>query len=324
MTQKAKGIVVKNDIGAIIQPGRIRSVSLLPNLPKKHHVMLTVFLFMVICRTLNYIMKPQDSLTVMSGSSGFGTDISKIPMFAKTHLYHLMGRQDLINPGIEAEIKLIKEKNPNIAVITEILGSEHRERLRKALYELGYKYMEHGNGQEFAGLPGNECDQTVIITRDQINKIELPKLKLPKKPHGHGGGMVYTHMPEQKCDIIGAHIALPTRKESFNEQMNLLIKTIRGRIENGIKKILLIGDFNITPEQLGNEFEELTSEMGFELLSPNKPTWDVLFGIRHLVREKCWDHIWGTGFESISKETHTWESDHKAVIAKIRPTELMA
>ncbi len=260
-------------------------------------------------------MNKPDSLKIGYYNTVYCTDGQTPWGFAKTHINHATGNHKKLPKIADTEraMAFVDSSCFDVVVLSEILGEQQRTELQTKLEERGYNHSHVGHGHGLSGLPGQDVE-ILIATKQPSEAINLPEIVTPQRM-GHGGGLIYTHFPSSNCDIIAAHLALQKNAESFEAQVTALVDKMAERIGKQCERIILIGDLNVTPEELSLRSPELIK--GLKLFSPNEATCSTIWPLR-LFYNKCIDQIWGKGFKVINSSTYQGQSDHKGVMVELR------
>ena len=255
-------------------------------------------------------------LKIQYYNSVYNTEANRLPGFLRTHRDHLRGHQEIISryADVRHSLELVQgQGNPEVVALAEILGRDQREQLIGGLKDMGYQYAHYGQGAALRGLPGNH-DEIVIATKDlALQAMELPALDLPSHQHGHGGGLVGVKLPDIQAEVFAGHLPLPSRRESYARHVEVLEQALHR--QNQARRALLMGDFNLTPQELADQHPDLLK--GMDRASPDVPTCTTVWPINWFY-DKCLDHIHVRGFTPVRGEAMLWRSDHRAITAVIR------
>ncbi|MBL4694406.1 endonuclease/exonuclease/phosphatase family protein [Candidatus Gracilibacteria bacterium] len=259
-------------------------------------------------------MKKPDSLKIGYYNTVYCTEAQSLSGWARTHWHHIRGKHQELPPIADTEraMEFVNSEDFDLIVLSEILGEKQRSELQAKLSQRSYSHTQVGHGHGLTGLPGQDVEM-LLASKHRLEAIELPQIETPAAM-GHGGGLIYSHLPDFNCDVVAAHLALPKNAKSFEAQVTALVETMAKRIGKECERVILIGDFNVTPEQLQAISPELIE--GLELLSPNVPTCNTVKFLS-LFYSKCIDHIWGRGFRVLNSNTYLGQSDHKGIIVEL-------
>ncbi|MFA5821379.1 MAG: endonuclease/exonuclease/phosphatase family protein [Candidatus Gracilibacteria bacterium] len=242
--------------------------------------------------------------------------------FLRIHFWHNLGKPQIMKKhgDIKRTLKVIKEINPDILGLTEILGSWQEKEFRTALKKLGYKSFHVGHGH---GWPHTKERVTAMIATKMPSKQIAVRLKIYASTlpgMGGGGGIVQAYIPKINTHVMLVHFAVSwgnaLRKRILEEQIQTVRKFIR---QNKNRKFLVMGDFNMEYDDI----QKLLKPSNFLRLSGNEPTCNFSGPMRHIYCKSI-DHILGNGFEPIDHGTILGHSDHKgvwAVLGKLQPTQ---
>ena len=161
-------------------------------------------------------------------------------------------------------------------------------------------YIQASGKRKYDTLTHEEKIQNLISDlREQENETQDNiEFDVPKRP-GNGGGMVSTVIKPLDCLVIGVHWprkGLDTAKRKYLEVLKKIIR------KNKCKRVILMGDLNMTPEKWRKNYSDLLP--GFSLLSADSPTCSATFLFRNFY-SKCLDLIYGKGFTTNKKEIIT-------------------
>jgi hypothetical protein len=259
-------------------------------------------------------MENAKTTSVMYYNAMYGIDGSNLPAFLKSHYYHFVGRHPEMDPMCDVTriLDVVDSTRADVLALSELFGRDQRKEVIGGLGEMGYRDFSVGRGHGFKGKPGDNVEM-LLATRGDSSQIEVPEIQAPSKM-GHGGGITCSHIESLNCDVIATQMAFPGNRETFDAQVDAIVGLLKRGVEDTSRRVILLGDFNVTPEEVQSQFPELIE--GLDLLSPNEVTCSTVPLIRRLFG-KCLDHVYGRGFNVLDARTIKGASDHKAVFVEL-------
>jgi endonuclease/exonuclease/phosphatase family metal-dependent hydrolase len=150
---------------------------------------------------------------------------------------------------------VLEKVNPDVLVLNEIFDDLMTIPLKEKLNKLGYTFFYIGNsGHHEKPL----CISTILVTKIESRVIKNPLTFAKGKP-GSGGGAIAVFIPSLNVYILGCHLAF--KKKYIDEQI-LQIDKFYKNLKNSNSTIILVGDFNRSPD-----FLKKKSEFGKEMKS---------------------------------------------------------
>ncbi|HBB03264.1 MAG: hypothetical protein US89_C0006G0073 [Candidatus Peregrinibacteria bacterium GW2011_GWF2_38_29] len=249
-------------------------------------------------------------LSVLVFNTCYSTNAKNLVGFLRTHADHYLNRHDKIEKyaDLDRTLDVVKNKQPEILLLMEVLGGTQTDYLADKLRKNGYKSVHVGKGHGYGNAGKNV--QLILATKQENETQDNIEFDVPKRP-GNGGGMVSTVIKPLDCLVIGVHWprkGLDTAKRKYLEVLKKIIR------KNKCKRVILMGDLNMTPEKWRKNYSDLLP--GFSLLSADSPTCSATFLFRNFY-SKCLDLIYGKGFTTNKKEIIETYSDHKAVYVEL-------
>ncbi len=241
-----------------------------------------------------------NSVKLLYYNQVYGTDGNSLIPFLRTHLYHVLGQPEKIRErsNISETVRLVKENDPDIFVISEVLGETQRKEFIREMPEYHFYF---GQGHGWNG--SSQYVEILLGTRLEAQPLNLPRVEVSNKM-GNGGGIVGVYLPTLDTYIMGLQLALSD--EIVNQQMAILQNY-------SDKKFVLLGDFNQEYSELLQSYPWM-KEM--EKLSPDVPTCSETSVVKWFYHKSI-DNILGRGVKSIENGTVLGRSDHKGVWVQI-------
>jgi exonuclease III len=234
--------------------------------------------------------------------------------FLKPHKDHYLNKHERLEKyaDVGKTMAVVKRKDPSIVLLMEVLEGKQIEDLTNRLRLQGYKSIYVGKGHDYGNAGGGV--RLILATKEGSKALSDFVFDLPKKP-GNGGGMVAIRIEVLDCLVIGVHWPRKGFDLAKKKYLEALMKVVH---ENKCKKIILMGDFNVTPSTLQESYPSLFSGSfsGLSLLSPNQPTCSNTFLIKKFY-SKCIDVIYGKGLKVVVKKLVDTFSDHKAIYVEL-------
>lgn len=202
-------------------------------------------------------------------------------------------------------ISIIKEENPDIICLNELLRGMHKQILEKELKLLGYKTFVWGSSLHHE----SPIDvSTVLISKFDAKELGNNITFLPKM--GGGGGCATMLIEKLNLLVMGIHTSSldsSLSKRQMKEVFDYLIKSKKNF------KILLMGDFNKTSDELKCECPVLFKEFDFNI-EQKTPTCPFFYVPR--IKPKRLDQIFflNNEFKLIEEKLIESVSDHKVVV----------
>jgi exonuclease III len=234
----------------------------------------------------------------------YGTGAIKFWHFFLCHFWHFLGFLEKVRimSDIEPTVRLIRKHNPDVAVVSEVLGSVQRKELIESFKALGYQYFSIGQGHGWKG--SNEKVEILLISKFCIEECKTPQYSVPDRA-GYGGGMGSVYIPEMEASLLFVHLP-QSDKKAFADQLSI----IQNIVDKNKEGLVIAGDFNITRDRLPVSLQKLTP------LSLAEPTCSATSFISWWYHKNI-DHLLGRGFVLGKSETVEWDSDHRALISTI-------
>jgi endonuclease/exonuclease/phosphatase family metal-dependent hydrolase len=232
----------------------------------------------------------------------YGTDGNSLIPFLRTHLYHMLGQPEKVRErsNISDTVRLVRANDPDIFVLSEVLGETQREEF---IQEMPEYHFYSGQGHGWNG--SSQYVEILLGTRLEAQPLNLPRVEVPNKM-GNGGGIVGVYLPTLDTYVLGLQLALQDRKEIVDQQMDI-VKNYSD------KKVILLGDFN-------QEYSELIKHYPWmkevERLSPDVSTCSETNFVKWFYHRSL-DYILGRGVNLQDKGTFSGRSDHKGVWVEI-------
>jgi exonuclease III len=208
---------------------------------------------------------------------------------------------------------VVKRKDPSVVLLMEVLEGKQTKKLTSQLRLQGYKSIYVGKGHGYGRA--DEGVRLILATKQKSTTFGNFEFDLPRSP-GNGGGIAAVRIDSLDCLVVGVHWPRKGFEKANCKYFEALHAIIR---KNKCKKVLLIGDLNMTPEEIKENYPDLfvDSFSRLSLLSPNSPTCSNTFLINWFY-SKCLDLVYGKGFKVVGRELVDTFSDHKAVYVEVR------
>lgn len=206
-------------------------------------------------------------------------------------------------------IRIIRTEKPDIICLNEVLMGLHKETIEKELGKDGYKMFAWGSSLHHE----SPIDvSTVLISRLEATEIENNITFLPRM--GGGGGCATISIDRLNLLVMGIHTSSldsALNKKQMNEVHDYLVKNKKD------SKVLLMGDFNKTSDELKCECPALFKKFNFNM-NQNAPTCPFFYVPR--IRPKRLDQIFFLDKEInfLSEKLIESLSDHKAIVSELK------
>lgn len=252
----------------------------------------------------------------MKGNNLFSNIISHLCIHgARVLLPNFMAKKSAIylstkrSKYLDKAICLIKAEKPDIICLNEVLMGLHKKIIEKELRKEGYKIFAWGSSLHHE----SPIDvSTVLISRFKAKETENNITFLPNL--GGGGGCATILIDGLNLLVMGIHTSSldpALNKKQMNEVCDYLVKNKKN------SRILLMGDFNKTSEELKYECPILFKKFNFNI-NQNTPTCPFFYVPR--IKPKRLDQIFFLDKEIgfISERLIESLSDHRAIINELK------
>ncbi len=202
-------------------------------------------------------------------------------------------------------IKTITSAEPEIVGISEILEGQEGE-ISEYLKQEKLKHYCFGSGHRTKY--SNLTIKIALASRYPLTVCNDGEYPLHNEMGG-GGGYLHCFVPDLNIDLFCVHLALPTKRELYQQQLRFLSEQV-GKCANDV---ILMGDFNYSAGHFLKNFSSLT------LLSQQLKTCSMTPGL-HQLKFEAIDHILGRGFGTIDLGTICGRSDHRLIWVKLKET----
>jgi len=237
---------------------------------------------------------------------GNGTNILK---YLYTQLWHVLKHKNVVkNQSIGKTIETIRNINPDVVAVMEVLGKEQRKQLTKAFKKMGFKSVHHTKGHGMHEGVGNE--ETVIATKEESKIIGEKDFPVPAKL-GFGSGLIQLEIG--KLRIIQAHLPQSYLhwKKHFMKQVDFIANEVKQIIDH--QNVIVMGDFNIMHKQLVRLYPLIKNLNHLSVLKPTWPRVNWLNWSSHAI-----DHIYGDKtIKLIGNGTVDTFSDHALIYVDV-------
>ncbi|MFA6023033.1 MAG: endonuclease/exonuclease/phosphatase family protein [Candidatus Pacearchaeota archaeon] len=205
--------------------------------------------------------------------------------------------------SIDRTAEVVVSSKADIVGICEIL-EDHEGALREKLFQIGYPYVFFANGhtKKYSKIG----IMAAIASKFECKQIEVEGFPIKNTFYG-GGGMVHCYIPKLDTNIIHVHMAIPTKRKLYMRQIAFLQRYIL-KIEG---KLILMGDFNMSFEKLGQFFDTLNLA-SCEIKTCSNTRW-----LKHIKFDDI-DHIFVKGFKVEKSGALEGYSDHRLIYSDLK------
>jgi len=233
----------------------------------------------------------------------FGLNGRKLSPFLIGHwAVHYQANPEKIwkRANLSKTIDIIDKSKADVIGVVEVLEGQEEE-LKNGLREKGYNYFYLGKGHKtkYSHLRVQE----LVASKTRGEQKNAPRWPVE---HRLGGGGGFVHVHYSKFHLLLAHLGLSSRKYHL-EQIHFLqdyLKNLEGRV-------IVLGDFNCSYEQIAKHFPKLKLVTGEVKTCSTTPILKFFYN-------KDVDHILVKGFKAKKFGTMEGTSDHKLVYADLK------
>jgi endonuclease/exonuclease/phosphatase family metal-dependent hydrolase len=219
--------------------------------------------------------------------------------------WYSLKRVEYLRAGenLEPTFRMIRNANPDILIVNEVVTQMHEQKFRKELTEMGFKTISIGLAAKY---PDARCS-TLVASKFEGAALQctMPQLPCP----GGGSGVAGLRL-QNGISVIGAHLALGI-PELWNAQVEAIARFAAFEQARG-QAIIIAGDCNEIEAPFWKHAAFLA--LGLVSVDAQKTPTSPLSLPRFL--QKSIDHIFiPASWRLANFETIAFGSDHLALLA---------
>lgn len=205
------------------------------------------------------------------------------------------------NSSLVPILNIIKEEDPDVVVLNELIYQIHKEGIEGLLKEQGFSSFSWA-------CMSHHKEATVTTLVAYKGLAESFQIEVPQRFRmGCGGSVSMLRINDYPLTIFGVHLGHPYT--IWRDQLQTVSEIVKQEIERGYH-LIVAGDFNRSAEQINSE-KEFAS---LELTSVNKNTEPTF-----VLAPKTLDHIFVQKSTIIDSVQYTrFGSDHVAITSILR------